>query len=569
MVRRLVEKAKAVLIIPSDRPGTLWEVQHLRAKGLLSKTIFIMPPEARGFDWRARWHDARKALGDFGASLPEYDRHGLMFRLDPEGQVLDINHLPVWRPRRFRKAVQRFLSGKPKNSNDPSRVSKAVRAARRHWFFGYLSGLFRMAATGGFLFLLATAEPVLRPSGTAEPWSTLWDRYSAAIERQQLGEQINNRLWLNPDYQRMVADLDPQQEESLRGELIWRGLPWTRTEQLRTYFSGLAEAYSHLSPHECRRLVDGELALANLNHAWVRVDPDIVRDFSKATVAAIEAGVANTTLPEVRNAQITAAAQAFLDGLSPEERVHYTGIETSLMDEVPDTDLCWLMITTYKGFSRIDDEMLQPLFMIIDRDDVSISTAASVTNPSVDTALSESPLQQLLESPAYQMRTTGLDEDARVGVLIELMNIGLTQLDDKALLTYYAIFGRVLSALELNDCAAVATGNLALDNTTAFEELPEPLHQAFNNVLYTAARMAVEEQPIPVLEDDTLEKVVVIFLATFEAEELQRFERLGSDPESVTKADICWLLRKKIERTKTLETPHKEVWARALILGHF
>ncbi len=58
------------------------------------------PPEARGFDWRARWHDACKALGDFGAALPEYDRHGLMFRLSPSGQVLDINHLPVWRPRR-------------------------------------------------------------------------------------------------------------------------------------------------------------------------------------------------------------------------------------------------------------------------------------------------------------------------------------------------------------------------------------------------------------------------------------------------------------------------------------
>ncbi len=40
----LVEKAKAVIIIPSDRPGTFWEVQQLRSEGLLHKTVFIMPP---------------------------------------------------------------------------------------------------------------------------------------------------------------------------------------------------------------------------------------------------------------------------------------------------------------------------------------------------------------------------------------------------------------------------------------------------------------------------------------------------------------------------------------------
>ena len=123
---------------------------------------------------------------------------------------------------------------------------------------------------------------------------------------------------------------------------------------------------------------------------------------------------------QVRDAQLTAAARAFLDGLSPEERARYTEIETSPMDAVPDADLCWLMIAVYNGFSRIDDEMLRPLFMVIDRDDVSISTAAAVTNSSIGTALSESPLHKLLESSAYQARTAGLDEDARVGVLSAL-----------------------------------------------------------------------------------------------------------------------------------------------------
>jgi hypothetical protein len=568
-VKALVGKAKAVLIIPSDRPGTLWEVQYLRSEGLLPKTVFIMPPEARGFDWRARWNDARKALGDFGAALPEYDRHGLMFRLDAEGQVLDINHLPVWRPHRFRKAVQRFLSGKPKAGDGASRVSKAVRAARRHWLFGYLSGLFRVAATGAFLFLLAVAEPMLRPSGTTEPWSTLGDRYSAAIERQHLGEQITNRLWLNSDYQRLATDLDPRQEETLRGELTWRGLAWVPSRHLRAYFAGLAGAYSRLSPDECRRLVDGELGLSDLNHAWVRTDPDVVRDFSSATIAALEAGVTNGAPPAVEDAHLIQASRAFLDGLTPDERTRFSELESSPANAVADADLCWLLVTTYNGFSRVDEALALPLFRVIDRDALSISKAASAADPGADPGLSESPLRHLLESPEYQARIAGLDEDARVSLLIELMNAGLPRLDDEALLTYYAIFGRVLATLELDACADIAAGNLAFDNTPPFEALPESVQQAYENLLYTAARLAAEERPVPALEDDAVESVAAIFIASLEDAEVARMERMQTEDDSVSNDDVCWFLRKKIDAGETLEMPHRAVWARALILGHF
>jgi len=565
-VKQLVENAKAVLIIPSDRPGTVWEVNHLRTENLLHKTVFIMPPEARGFDWRARWHEARKALGDFGAALPEYDRHGLMFRLNQDGQVLYVNPLPVWRPRQFGKAVKRFLAGKPKDGDASTRISKAVRAARRHWLFGYLSGLFRVTATAVFVFAVAFSEPALRPSAEPEPWATLPDRYFAALERQQLGEKLQNRLLLNSGYQRLAADLDGQQEEALHGELAWRGLPWIPTQQLRAYFAGLAGAYSHLRPEECRRLVAGTLAQSDLNHAWVRTDPDVLGDFTSATVAAIEAGVENTALPDVEDAQLIQAAQAFLDGLEPDERTRFAEVETSPADTAADADLCWLMITTYEGFDRIDDTLLIPLFMVIDHDTLSISAAAAAGS---DPDLPESPLQQLLTSPAYTARAADLDDDARVNLLIELMGDGMQRLDDETLLTYYAIVAQVLSGLDPETCASIAAGDLAFDTTPAYEALPEPLHQAHEDALYTAARLAAEEHPVPVLDEDAINSAADTFVASLDPKETARIERIGSDPESVTTDDVCWLYRKKIEATGSLETPHKEIFARALILGHF
>ena len=38
----------AVILIPSERPGTLWEIKMLRDSGLLPKTVFVMPPLSTG-----------------------------------------------------------------------------------------------------------------------------------------------------------------------------------------------------------------------------------------------------------------------------------------------------------------------------------------------------------------------------------------------------------------------------------------------------------------------------------------------------------------------------------------
>jgi hypothetical protein len=59
----IADGAKGILLVPSDRPGTLWEIDTLRQEGLLGKVIFVMPPSSAGqHDTRQRWESARQAL---------------------------------------------------------------------------------------------------------------------------------------------------------------------------------------------------------------------------------------------------------------------------------------------------------------------------------------------------------------------------------------------------------------------------------------------------------------------------------------------------------------------------
>ena len=42
-IAAMLERSALILCIPTARPGTMWELGQLRTRGLLTKTIFIMP----------------------------------------------------------------------------------------------------------------------------------------------------------------------------------------------------------------------------------------------------------------------------------------------------------------------------------------------------------------------------------------------------------------------------------------------------------------------------------------------------------------------------------------------
>ena len=93
-VVRLMDATRLILLLPSDRAGTMWEIEELRRRRLLDRTIFIMPPELRwrGSRFSATWNRTVAALGDAGFQVPPHFPKGLFFSVDAEGRFLD--HAP-------------------------------------------------------------------------------------------------------------------------------------------------------------------------------------------------------------------------------------------------------------------------------------------------------------------------------------------------------------------------------------------------------------------------------------------------------------------------------------------
>jgi len=90
-ILRLMEAARLILIIPSYRPGTLWEISTLREKGFFPKTIFIMPPELNfhGDKYSKDWQQTVDAAQEKGVEFPFHVPSGLFFRLSPDGELED------------------------------------------------------------------------------------------------------------------------------------------------------------------------------------------------------------------------------------------------------------------------------------------------------------------------------------------------------------------------------------------------------------------------------------------------------------------------------------------------
>lgn len=85
----LLEDASLIMVIPSHRSGTRWEIGVLRRHGYLDKTVFIMPPDMPFAEGRYadEWSRTVDTLRLDGIDMPVYDRRGRFFKLDGAGQL--------------------------------------------------------------------------------------------------------------------------------------------------------------------------------------------------------------------------------------------------------------------------------------------------------------------------------------------------------------------------------------------------------------------------------------------------------------------------------------------------
>lgn len=171
----LIQRAQAVLLVPSERPGTRWEIEKLLREGLLPKVVFVMPPRSAegGYDTQARWEVARTSLASLGVELPPYDPDGLLFELSAQGRLLQAEPLLPHDERAMRISLQRLLDPAPPAQTLEKTLAQAQRRGRRAAFWGWAETARQLSPYA--LALLAPLAP--GPGPDFDPamdwWSTL------------------------------------------------------------------------------------------------------------------------------------------------------------------------------------------------------------------------------------------------------------------------------------------------------------------------------------------------------------------------------------------------------------
>jgi hypothetical protein len=79
----LVEKSRAIICLPDDNTGTLWELGLLKQTGAISKTVFVMPslqatPE-RIRSYETEWNHMVTLAAQQELILPSYRSEGMFF----------------------------------------------------------------------------------------------------------------------------------------------------------------------------------------------------------------------------------------------------------------------------------------------------------------------------------------------------------------------------------------------------------------------------------------------------------------------------------------------------------
>jgi hypothetical protein len=75
-IKLLIDRAKLIVLLPSPRPGTCWEVEHLLSSGAVRKTMVVDPPNEAGadtteYDPELEWVGVKSTFLDYGYVLPE------------------------------------------------------------------------------------------------------------------------------------------------------------------------------------------------------------------------------------------------------------------------------------------------------------------------------------------------------------------------------------------------------------------------------------------------------------------------------------------------------------------
>jgi hypothetical protein len=111
----LAKKAKLIILIPSHRPGTLWELAHIKKNRYFNKVVCIMPPSDNFFyitdkcNTKSEWEQAREACMGLDIELPKHSAGGALFMINQVTGQIASQALPQPNPIAWMKSIQSLL----------------------------------------------------------------------------------------------------------------------------------------------------------------------------------------------------------------------------------------------------------------------------------------------------------------------------------------------------------------------------------------------------------------------------------------------------------------------------
>jgi hypothetical protein len=553
-IAKLAGGAGGILLIPSHRPGTVWEIEHLEKADLLSRTVFVMPPESRRFNWRSHWSQARKAMGTLGAALPEYEELGMVFRLDAVEGVRGVEPFSLFFMRSLRKSILKLLLQKPEpEMNVDQAIRKARRRAGRWRLFGRVNVLIRAGALGIFLLMMVVGGRAAPPKQGKLPWAEFWKEFSTSALIDEREQSITGYFNDSKSYRELAKTLTLEQENRLRAEMMHAGFRRLDDQQLRWAYLAFSRLLEQSDAATCGAIATHSLSPDQLDRALWKVDEELVTNWLDMNREAAIAEIEEKPIPAVSYTTLMEARRRFEESLKPEELSRYRGLAARGAERTAE-DECWMARMKFGAIRKLPEPYSLVWARLLEFEGERPVSLGLVKNP----------FEKLKALPAFQQRALGMTDEQKSDLFGDLVGKGTARLDDSTLLGRFAALGDVLAKADEATCEAISEGKAAVEQfETALGQISEQGQSVFLDSQYRAAVAELQQIKPVLLSKDETEAAEIRMGSALNAQEKEQVNAPNKAAGN-SHADSCWKARKAYAAVTELEEPYNRMWARVV-----
>ena len=545
-ISKLAAGARGILLIPSHRPGTVWEIEHLQRGGQLSRTVFIMPPESRRFSWMSHWSQARRAMGELGAALPEYEELGMVFTMDATKGIRGVEPFSLFFKRSLRRSILRLLDQREPLVNTDKAIWKARRRAGRWRLFGRMNVLARSGALAIFVLMVVLGGRAAGPQQEKLPWSEFWSEFMNSAEIQEREQSIAGYFDDSQAYRELAKTITAEQQSALRGEMMHAGFRRLDDQQLRTAYVAFSQLLERSNVETCGAIASDALPADQLDRALWKVDEQLVTNWLDMNREAAIAELDEKPFPPVSYQALVEARKQFEASLKPEELSRYRTLSARSPSKSAN-DECWMARKSYGAVGTLPEPHNLVWARLLELEGERPITHGLIKNP----------LEKLKTLPAFQQRAQGMKDEQVSDLFGDLVGKGMARLDDLTLLTRFAAMGELLAKADEQICEAISQGKASTEQfETALGQISEAGQEGFLDSQYRAAVAELKQiKPVLLSKQDA------------EAAALQVGQALSArDMSQVRVGSVrrCWMAKRAYAAVTELEEPYNRMWARFL-----